>query len=460
MASLFRPQYTRNGIKNRVKVWWGQWRDAAGNLHRQSLETTNRGAAQLKLADLVRTAAAPADKRPIAEHIDGWRDAMHARSVDAVYVRLVINQVRRVADACVWQTLAAMNATDATRVIESWRGPRHAKGISAKTANDYRESLRSFVRWLHDTGRLPRVCTPLAGLRNVSTRTDRRHDRRPLSEDELCRLFASTAASPAVAWDMSGVDRYHLYLAACATGFRKKELRSLTPESFRFDDVPPVVVLAAGNAKNRKPTRQPLPADMVPVLRAYVASRPAGMPLWGSAWRGANMLRRDLVAAGIPYVVDGPDGPLFADFHALRHSYIALLDQPGVSLKQAMQLARHSDPRLTMRIYGKADIHKLAAAVDTVPLADLLAHPLTQATDGDRQTVARIDAPACATILHGSAPGSTDCAAAAPCTGDGIAHRWQHGFFAVHAPLLCLLLALAAAAFEPDVMPGPSRRAA
>ena len=36
------------------------------------------------------------------------------------------------------------------------------------------------------------------------------------------------------------------------------------------------------------------------------------------------MLRGDLAAAGIPYTVEGPDGPLFADFHALRHSFIAL----------------------------------------------------------------------------------------------------------------------------------------
>jgi hypothetical protein len=28
--------------------------------------------------------------------------------------------------------------------------------------------------------------------------------------------------------------------------------------------------------------------------------------------------------AGLPYVVEVPDGPLFADFQALRHSFIAL----------------------------------------------------------------------------------------------------------------------------------------
>ena len=41
------------------------------------------------------------------------------------------------------------------------------------------------------------------------------------------------------------------------------------------------------------------------------------------------MLRIDLKAAGIPYVIDGPDGPLHADFHSLRHATSAMLDRSG-----------------------------------------------------------------------------------------------------------------------------------
>jgi hypothetical protein len=79
------------------------------------------------------------------------------------------------------------------------------------------------------------------------------------------------------------------------------------------------------------------------------------------------MLRIDLDAAGIPYTVEGPDGPLYADFHALRHSYIAMLDRSGATLKEAMQLARHSDPKLTMAVYGRAQLHDLAGAVGRLP---------------------------------------------------------------------------------------------
>jgi hypothetical protein len=78
------------------------------------------------------------------------------------------------------------------------------------------------------------------------------------------------------------------------------------------------------------------------------------------------MLRYDLREAGIPYRVEGPDGPLFADFHALRHTYIASLKRAGVSLSAAMRLARHGDPRLTAAVYGREDLDELASAVDLV----------------------------------------------------------------------------------------------
>ena len=79
------------------------------------------------------------------------------------------------------------------------------------------------------------------------------------------------------------------------------------------------------------------------------------------------MLRLDLEAAGIPYVVEGPDGPLFCDFHSLRHSLCGMLDRSGATLKTPMQIMRHSDPKLTAKRYGRAQLHDLAGAVDKLP---------------------------------------------------------------------------------------------
>ena len=78
------------------------------------------------------------------------------------------------------------------------------------------------------------------------------------------------------------------------------------------------------------------------------------------------MLRIDLETAGIPYVVEGPDGPLCADFHSLRHSFLTLLGKGGVDLRTAQELAGHSTPTLTMR-YSHRRLHDLAVAVEKLP---------------------------------------------------------------------------------------------
>ena len=78
------------------------------------------------------------------------------------------------------------------------------------------------------------------------------------------------------------------------------------------------------------------------------------------------MLRIDLEAAGIPYVADGPDGPLFADFHALRHSYLTLLGKGGVDLRTAQELAAHSMPTLTAR-YVHHRLYDLVGAAEKLP---------------------------------------------------------------------------------------------
>jgi hypothetical protein len=159
-----------------------------------------------------------------------------------------------------------------------------------------------------------------------------------------------------------------LYATAAGTGFREGELASLQHAWFKLDHHPPHIELPARLSKNRKPVRQPIPGGLADRLRGYLAGKPAGSPVWPGTWseRGADMLRIDLDAAGVPYRVDGPDGPLYADFHSLRHSFITLLQQMGVSAKKAQALARHSDVNLTLRRYTHASLAELGEAVGTL----------------------------------------------------------------------------------------------
>src|SRR5262249_26862453 len=135
--------------------------------------------------------------------------------------------------------------------------------------------------------------------------------------------------------------------------------------------------------KNKRLAVQPIPPDVAEALRGYLAARAPIQPVWPGTWAedAADMLRLDLEAAAIPYTVEGPDGPQHADFHSLRHSYVALLDRAGLTLKMAMQLARHSDPRLTMARYGRAALCDLGAAVEALP-GLLSAAPQTLAATG------------------------------------------------------------------------------
>lgn len=109
---------------------------------------------------------------------------------------------------------------------------------------------------------------------------------------------------------------------------------------------------------------------MAEALRGYLSDKPANNLVWGGRWAcgctGAEMLRRDLEAAVIAYPVEGPDGPEYADFHALRHTYLTMLGRNGVDLRTAQELAGHSTPLLTAR-YSHRRLYDLAGDVEKLP---------------------------------------------------------------------------------------------
>ncbi len=153
------------------------------------------------------------------------------------------------------------------------------------------------------------------------------------------------------------------------TGFRAGELAKLMPESFDLDAATPVIMLGAVHTKNRKPATQPVPRDTALALRGFLAGKPAKRPVWPGTWynRAAEMLRVDLEAAGIPYVIEGPEGPQFNDFHALRHSFLSLLSLSNVHPKLMQSLGRHSTITLTLDRYSHVRLVDEAAALEALP---------------------------------------------------------------------------------------------
>ncbi len=243
-----------------------------------------------------------------------------------------------------------------------------AQGCGPETVNHYVRAIRGFFRWLVKVNRVG--SNPLASLSLLNSAVDVRHARRELTAEELGTLLVATRSSKSTFRGLTATDRYFLYLTAASTGFRANALANLTPADFDLNSGSPTVTLAARFNKSRKTKVQPLPADVADALRAYLACKAGNVLVWGGTWSSgctaAEMLRRDLAAAGIAYSVKSSDGPEYADFHALRHTYLTMLGRNGVDLRTAQELAGHSTPELTAR-YTHRRLHDLAGAVGKLP---------------------------------------------------------------------------------------------
>jgi integrase len=370
-------------------------------------------------------------KRPLTAHIENWVASLRASGRGAEYIRLKAGRVRAVVAGCGWvfpgdlsaehleaflaklrtqrpelpplpagpewftseevrgllggvsrQTVAALirqhglsgRGRGKTRqfpraAVELLRGLK-GRGRSSQTSNHYLQAVRQFARWLADNGRIDR--SPFARLRPMNARLDQRRRRGELGPAELSALLAAAERNTAAVRGLPGPDRATLYRVAAGTGFRAAELAALVPEYFDLTAVPPAVVLPPELSKNRKGAVQPLPAALAADLQTYLTGRPAREPVWPGGWhrKAADMIRTDLAAAAVPVEVDGPEGVETRDFHALRAVFISNVIRAGADLKQAMTLARHSDPRLTANRYARTRLHDLGAVVNKLPQLD------------------------------------------------------------------------------------------
>ena len=121
--------------------------------------------------------------------------------------------------------------------------------------------------------------------------------------------------------------------------------------------------VSAGYTKNGEPATLPLPSDVADDLRDWTSRVPEGSPVFPLPSRGADMLKVDLDAAGIPY--RDASGLVF-DFHALRCQCATLADGAGVSPRVAQKLMRHSTLELTGR-YTRPRMLDVEGAIGALP---------------------------------------------------------------------------------------------
>lgn len=276
-------------------------------------------------------------------------------------------QRRCVADVA--EGISAVRVSDLTPssvlewIDERRRANRHkGRAFGHGTAANYLGAAKSFTRWCA-TVEHSEPSDYLSGVPTRRAGTDPRLVRRSLSSKELSALLFATKRSEEAVYGLTGQERHALYLVACSTGLRASELARLDRASF---DLASGEVTIRRPAKTRTRTADTLPIDAV-VLKAVKPLLARSGPLWpnrvkpSQAWwsNGARMIRRDLEAAGIPFLVDGRR----FDFHSLRGQFATDLDRVGVSLPRVQKLMRHSDPKLTSRHYTKPEREEMRAEV-------------------------------------------------------------------------------------------------
>jgi integrase len=300
--------------------------------------------------------------RPLAEHLDDFHASLFHKGDSQDHADLVKARALRICKGCKFKFFTDISASKVQKNLSELRDM--GKGLSHQTSNFYLQAIKQFFRWMVRDGRASE--SPVEHLTGLNVKLDRRHDRRNLTAEELVNLLNVTAAGP-VRHRLDGKSRAMLYRVAMETGLRRKELRSLSPNCIEFDSATPVIVVQATDTKNRKPTVQAIRRELAEELRQWVqeAEMAPESPLWPNLTQNtAMMLRKDLKVAEIPYV---DDSGRYADFHALRHSYISLITQGGVHPKIAQRLARHTDINLTMARYSHTLLSDEAEALEVLP---------------------------------------------------------------------------------------------
>lgn len=426
-----------------------KFRDGEGIVREVATGCRDEQAARRILADLERraelvragvmTAAedAIADHQttPLADHFAAFDRALAARGAGRSYRCETIRYLTRLAAALRWNRLNDLNRPRA----EDWIAGLDR--ISARTRNAYRNALVLFANWCAETGRL--VNNPFARMPKFNEKTDRRRQRRALTEDELRRLLHVAAARPLAEFgreairrsgenrsnwtyapltldaldaaterararladnpafieklERRGRERVLIYKTLVLTGLRKGELASLTAGQLDLDADVPYLTLNAADEKNRQGNSIPLRSDLAAELRDWLADRLRQERT--ESLRTGRAVPNDLPASmplfdvptALVRILDHDlrtagipkrdERGRSVDVHALRHTFGTLLSRAGVSPRTAQAAMRHSSIDLTMNVYTDPKLLDVHGAVESLPTLNLDAeHEPTQAT--------------------------------------------------------------------------------
>ena len=404
-----------NRIAIKSKTYTAKYRDGAGVVRKVATGCKDKEAALRILSELERRAelvkakvisaeedaVAEHQDVPLAEHFEAYIDDQYAKGVSTRRVKDTRSQLKRVSQACRFQTLGDLSGPSLSR----WLAARKAEGMAAATRNEYRGAFLGFGNWCIRNHRL--VTNPFEDVPRADVKSDRRRTRRALTEDELTKLLDVAQRRPLLdamtvrrgknkgkpvgklrestrlRLQRAGRERSLLYKTYLLTGLRKSELASLTVGQLELDGPVAYAILDAADEKNRSGSEIPLRSDLVVDLRQWLAGKletlqedarrrgepipvrlPLNTPIFYVPTGLIRILDRDLEFAGIPKV---DERGRTIDVHALRHTFGTYLSKGGVAPRTAQAAMRHSSINLTMNVYTDPKLLDTHGATEVLP---------------------------------------------------------------------------------------------
>jgi site-specific recombinase XerD len=221
-------------------------------------------------------------------------------------------------------------------------------------------AVRSFHRWLHDTGRAranPAAAVPVPAVPE------------PVSMSPTAAVIHRLLAAHAPC--ARGVRDRAIVSTLYGCGLRVSELRHL-----QLDDVDLDARRMTVTGKGRKRRLVPIPAGTARALREWLHYRGSDSALVFPGRSGDGTRTQEAIYAALKRAAERADVETARLHpHALRHAFATHLHARGVSLQRIQRLLGHSSIATTCKYLATA-IEDLTDAVDAHhPLADLVQLP-------------------------------------------------------------------------------------
>jgi integrase len=316
-------------------------------------------------------------KKALTAHLDDYVADLTARGRNGRGgrgARLVASRIRVLLKECDWQV--PCNVTADSFII--WR---NGQTCSPRTLNHYLQGMISLLNWMEKAARIK--TNPLKNVSRADERGKQKRVRRAFTDDEMRKLVAGSE------------DRGIIYFTAARTGLRQEELKQMKWGDLRLDAAVPFVVVRDYAAKNKKEESVQLVPEIVEALSAHRPAECKGTDLvFPKGIPRARRLTKDAEANGIPY---RDELGRYADFHSLRYTWATFLQRNGVAQRFAMKLMRHSDIKLTSKVYTDEMQLPIYDAIKNLPRLD--------AVPGYTQIRAQISGGSGQTVSHSGASG-------------------------------------------------------